>query len=154
MKKGFTLIELMVVIVIMGILAAVAVPKIFGNVDKAKLSGGGETLAQFEQAVANYWVLNSEFPDAVEKIDFSYPENEPPFVYEEATDVTVAKAGPVSIDFEIQGIAACEGLTLSTSVAKNAAGEIVATRGGDALTTAACATKLTKVEAGTIVLID
>ena len=37
-KKGFSRIELMVTIVIMGVLAAVAVPKLFGFIDKSKAS--------------------------------------------------------------------------------------------------------------------
>lgn len=36
MKKGFSLIEIMVVIVIMGVLAAVGIPKLFGQIAKAK----------------------------------------------------------------------------------------------------------------------
>lgn len=35
-KKGFTLIEIIVVLVIMGILIAIAVPSVLGYVNKAK----------------------------------------------------------------------------------------------------------------------
>ncbi|MGA1980459.1 MAG: prepilin-type N-terminal cleavage/methylation domain-containing protein [Sedimentisphaerales bacterium] len=53
-RKGFTLIELMVVILIVGILAAVAIPLMRGRIDSAKWSEGKSIMGTIGTAVRAY----------------------------------------------------------------------------------------------------
>ena len=53
-KKGFTLIELMVVIVIIGVLAALAIPKFTDASTKAKISEIPTVISGWDHAVLRF----------------------------------------------------------------------------------------------------
>ena len=59
-RKGFTLIELMVVILIVGILAAVAIPLMRGRIDSAKWSEGKAMMGTIATALRAYGAENGD----------------------------------------------------------------------------------------------
>jgi len=61
-NHGFTLIEVMVVVVILGILAAIVVPKIMDNPDKARKARAESDIRNISTALALYRLDNFAYP--------------------------------------------------------------------------------------------
>ena len=88
-QKGFTLIELMVVVVILGILAGIAVPKMFGLSDKSKVSEAPQVLKTYETLQQAYIAEQSQIGNFT-SITFVAPGGSQYFDYDE--DAVAANA--------------------------------------------------------------
>ncbi len=67
--QGFTLIELMVVIVIIGMLAALVAPKFIGQADKAKVATAKAQINNLKSALTMYKLEFGKYPTTAEGLD-------------------------------------------------------------------------------------
>lgn len=65
-KKGFTLIELMVVMIILGLLAALVVPRMFGRIGQAKANAARAQIELFGTALDSFRLDVGRYPTSAE----------------------------------------------------------------------------------------
>ncbi len=68
-QLGFTLIEIMVVVVIIGILAALVGPRLFGQVDRARIEAAKAEISTIENAMKFYRLDNFAYPTTEQGIE-------------------------------------------------------------------------------------
>jgi general secretion pathway protein G len=69
MHAGFTLIEIMVVVVILGILAALIAPNVISRIDDAQIVKVQQDLRAIESALKLYRLDNFRYPDTEQSLD-------------------------------------------------------------------------------------
>ena len=68
-QDGFTLIEIMVVVIIIGLLAAIVAPNVIGRVDDAQITRAKADIGQIENALKFYRLDNFAYPTSEQGLE-------------------------------------------------------------------------------------
>mgnify|MGYP001823341936 FL=1 len=114
-QSGFTLIELMIVIAILGILASIAISSYADYSIRAKISEASAMVAPFTTAVGTYYWANSTLPVSLEQA------GQTNVVTKYIESITITSSGLISVDINenstgVSGITADDLFVILTPV--------------------------------------
>ncbi|ABP78751.1 fimbrial protein ecpC precursor [Stutzerimonas stutzeri A1501] len=95
MQKGFTLIELMIVVAIIGILAAVAIPQYQNYVARAQASESVSVLGAAKTPITEFVASNGAFPTAAQLVELGITDDAAGAVQKAATIGTITQTSAV-----------------------------------------------------------
>ncbi len=94
-QKGFTLIELMVVMAIIATLMTIALPRYFGSLEASKETTLRQSLSSMREALDHYYGDTGRYPDSIEQlVELRYLRNQPLDPIAERKDTWVMVAPP------------------------------------------------------------
>ncbi len=107
-QKGFTLIELMIVVAIIGILAAIAIPAYQDYTIRAQVTEGLNLASAVKAGVSEYYANNGSWPTAMSALGTT---SDPSGKY--ASDLAISTAGTIAITYGGQANANINGKVLA-----------------------------------------